>query len=134
MIKLSVNYSKKIPGEAQYSSEGASCSIEVEAADGVIKDTPQVRAKIEALFAEARAAVDQQLAQKAQPENTGKSGGNGDVLASNKQLQYLISLGKQSGLEFTGLQDAVERATGERDLYKLTRSQASRIIDSMKSE
>lgn len=149
MIRLSVNYSKKVPGEQEYSSVGASCKIEIEQSDVLMQNAKQLRAELDALYAEAREAVDRQIAEKdvpsykgesrisnfkPKPDGNGNGGFNGDTPASNKQISYLVSLGKKAGVEFKDIQDYVEEHTGKRDLYKLTRKEASSLIEQMKSD
>lgn len=59
MIKLHASYSKKVPGQQEYSSESASASVEIELADG---DVASVPAKAAELWNSLKQAVEQQLA------------------------------------------------------------------------
>lgn len=59
MIKLHASYSKKVPGQQEYSSESASASVEIELADGEIASVP---AKAAELWNTLQRAVEQQLA------------------------------------------------------------------------
>lgn len=59
MIKLHASYSKKVPGQQEYSSESASASVEIELADG---DVASVPAKAAELWNTLKQAVEQQLA------------------------------------------------------------------------
>ena len=102
MLKLNVGANRKVQGNEQSSSRGFSCNLEVELADGLLNDTPALRAKIEELFTEARDAVEKQINGNGAKQNPkGKpataNGGNGDDEASQKQLSYLMSLGRQKG-------------------------------------
>ncbi len=58
MIKLHASYSKKVPGQQEYSSDSASASVEIELADG---DVASVPAKAAELWNTLKQAVEQQL-------------------------------------------------------------------------
>ncbi len=60
MIRLNAAYSKKLPGEQPYSSEGVSLSVEVELPDQVLSDPHQFSDAVRRLFGQARAEVEQQ--------------------------------------------------------------------------
>jgi hypothetical protein len=121
MIKLHASYSKKVPGQQEYSSESASASVEIELADG---DVASVPAKAAELWNTLKHAVEQQLAGQTasrpaqpvqqpapQPVNrlpqnnghngngyhgnggNGHAGGNGRKAGiSDKQLKFVRSL------------------------------------------
>lgn len=56
---------------------------------------------------------------------------NGDV-ATNKQVQYLLNLGKRQGLAPTQLEDRVERILGKKvGVYDLTKREAGDVIDAL---
>jgi hypothetical protein len=58
VIKLCAHYSKKIPGQQEYSSESASASVELELADGDVASVPTKAAE---LWNTLKQAVEQQL-------------------------------------------------------------------------
>ncbi|MCF6229048.1 MAG: hypothetical protein L3J82_10425 [Planctomycetes bacterium] len=142
MIRLSANYTKKVPGSVQYSSEQASASIEIELAEG---DTAQVQAKLHELWNTLRGAVDQQLTGNVAPATTqqqvgntqprqSQSGRNGQASdrtsASEKQLKFVRSLVgelKAVGVDFTFIETLCDRQFG-RKLDHLDRAQASTLI------
>ena len=146
MIRLSANYSKKVPGAAQYSSEQASASVEIEVAEA---DGPQVQAKLADLWHTLRQAVEQQLsggmlatrqtatADNAHHGNNGNGhqpGRNGQAsqkaAISEKQLKFvkgLIGELKPMGVDFAFTEGLCNRLFG-RKLDHLDRAQASTII------
>ena len=137
MLKLNVGANRKVQGEQQYSSKGFSCNLEVELADGLLNDTPALRGKIEELFTEAKAAVEDQIngngAGRQQPPKENPSGSsNGNGVASQKQLSYLMSLGRQRGMSLQQLAEHAQQHAGKDDLYKLTKSECSKLIDTLK--
>jgi len=137
MLKLNVGANRKVQGDEQFSSKGFSCNLEVELGDGLLNDTPALRAKIEELFTEARDAVEKQInGNGAKPEPKDKpasaNGNNGDDAASQKQLSYLMSLGRQRGMSVQQLADHAKQHAGKDDLYELTKSECSKLIDTLK--
>jgi len=141
LLKLNIGVNRKVQGEEPYSSKGFSCNLEVELADGLLNDAQALRAKVEELFAEARHAVEAQInGGPAGQADRGSSrppasppGGDGDPPATNKQIQYLLSLGRRNhGMSLQELQDYCNRAVGQGDIYSLTRTQCSRVIDALK--
>ena len=62
MIKLCAHYSKKVPGQQEYSSESASASVEIELAAGDVASVPTKAAE---LWNTLKQAVEQQLSGQA---------------------------------------------------------------------
>lgn len=74
----------------------------------------------------------------AESSNNGASshGGNGQVpngdVATNKQVQYLLNLGKRQGLTPSQLEDRIEGLLKKRvGVYDLTKREAGDVIDSL---
>lgn len=56
---------------------------------------------------------------------------NGDV-ATNKQVQYLLNLGKRQGLTQLQLEDRIEGILGKKvGVYDLTKQEAGDVIDAL---
>ena len=66
MLKAIVNYSKKVPAETEYSSQGYSLSLETEIAAG---DPASIQAQIHSAFLLVKASVEQELANGGVPAN-----------------------------------------------------------------
>lgn len=64
MIKICAHYSKKVPGQQEYSSESASASVEIELPDGA---AATIQAKAAELWNTLKQAVEQQLSGQAKP-------------------------------------------------------------------
>ena len=64
VIRLCAHYSKKIPGQQEYSSESASASVEIELAAGDVASVPSKAAE---LWNTLKQAVEQQLSGQAKP-------------------------------------------------------------------
>lgn len=123
MLKINASYSKKVPAEAEYSSQSYHCSIEAELPDGLSHE--QLQERIHATFATVREAVEaelhgqatqatphtppfQQFASPAAPPQAmnqaaprqpqPRSQGQGsNAPASSRQINYLLNLAKRSG-------------------------------------
>ena len=62
--------------------------------------------------------------------------GNGDGAAgaaSNKQVGFIIVLGKQRGMGFKQVQEFAAKVAGKPDLYKLSRREASAVIEQLQN-
>ena len=110
MLKLNASYSKKVPAEQEYSSKSFMACVEVELPTGA--SAQELQTKIAETFQLVKASVEDELAGKTtnvssqQPERSqGESGGRqehqsttSDPRATNKQVQYILSLGKEQRL------------------------------------
>lgn len=154
MLKAIVNYSKKVPADTEYSSQGYSLSLETEITAG---DPASIQAQLHEAFGLVKASVDQELA------NAGTSTGN-DVTnvthvtgnrsdaparatgdrpygkrdeqqperkASNKQISYINSLVSNRGIPLSELMADIRSRFHVESLYDLTAKQASSVIDEM---
>ena len=158
-MKLAVTASKKIPGIEDYSSEGFSCTLEVEVPEEAGRDAKAVQGWLKGLYAQAKASVDEQI--KSVPRRNGNGngghiasgifsrpgngpgtdrsaprangGGNGGRTASPKQISFLVSLGARNRLTFADLQRMAEERFRVADLYQLTKGDASVLIDELKT-
>ena len=134
MLKLSVSVSRKIPGAAEYSSDGFLCALEAEVSDSAVNNPQELRERLVWLWAEAKRSVEDQIGQngngrnQARPSRSVPSRGNGQP-ASAKQIRYVISLGQQQGMSMADLRAFLKEAVGVADPSKLSRAFASTVID-----
>ena len=151
-MKLSVTHSKKIPGAEAYSSEGFSCSLEVEVPQEHAQDAAVVQQWLSELYGQARASIEDQI--KSVPRRIGNGGqspagifgrpnndpqgddrpAQGDGIATPKQISFLVSLGARNKLTFADLQKIAQERFAAEDLYRLSKQQASELIDGLKPE
>ena len=96
-LKLSASFCKKVPAEQEYSSKSYLASVEVELPTNLSGD--ELNAEIHKTYEQLERAVEEQINGKA----TGESGrkqqrsqepSGAPVKASNKQIKYLLDLGK----------------------------------------
>ena len=152
MLKAIVNYSKKVPAETEYSSQGYSLSLETEIAAG---DPASIQAQIHSAFLLVKASVEQELANGGVPANTATSTTAPAAVertsaqaaakrdpqperververkASNKQIGYINSLVSQKGVALSELTADIRRRFNVEGLYDLTAKQASAVIDEL---
>lgn len=154
MLKAIVNYSKKVPADTEYSSQGYSLSLETEITPG---DTSSVQAQLHDAFELVKASVDHELANAGTgtgsdvthvtdvtgtPSASNVSGNRADAparkadsrsdrKASNKQISYINSLVANNGIPLSELLADIQRRFNAASLYDLTSHEASQIIDEM---
>jgi hypothetical protein len=149
-LKASIGLSRKV-GQENYGSLGANCQLEIELDASLIGDAEAFHEKIQRLYALANQAVTDQLARQATaPSNNGNGNGharstngrngngsngrtNGDVdnsPASNRQIKYLLDIARQRHrLDLAQTAEFCREQVGVNDIYQLTKSQASAVID-----
>ncbi len=141
MLKAIVNYSKKIPAEAEYSSQGYSLSIETEITPG---STESIREQLHNAFELVRTSVEAELtpsSRNAQPTGapavpfpatpSGDTRQQEPRKASNKQIGYINALAANRGMPISELTAEIRRRFNAASLYDLSASEASQIIDEM---
>lgn len=155
MLKVNCGLSRKLSKD--YQSTGYSVNIEGEIT-APISDPHAVVEQVQEVFDLTQAALDAQIersqsdsaiaAHDEQPwqEGNGRqpsaengrripaSNGNGhqDDAATEKQLQYLLSLGKRLKLSTAALETAFAQILGEQvGLHDLTKRQAGTVIDAL---
>jgi hypothetical protein len=69
-----------------------------------------------------------------QPASPKASNGNEREPASNKQLRYLLDLGRRHDLTVARLNAIAQQEYKVGDIYALTKNQCSRMIDSIRGE
>ncbi len=142
MLKLNTSFSKKIPGDVQFSSKSFHASVEIELPDGL--SPQQLQDRIHQTFQLVRNSVETELVSgnggvpETQPVQNNAAGipaqnGNGHVNgngkktgpASEKQVKYLVDIAAQNGTDLSGYL----RRYGAANPYDLTRDECSKLID-----
>lgn len=85
MLRLNASFSKKVPGEQPYSSEGLGLSIEVELPDQTLADPQQFTEAVRRLFGQARAEVERQSA----PSQAAAEGAHAGAVAGRAPVSAL---------------------------------------------
>ena len=152
MLKLNASYSKKVPADAEYSSQSYHASVEVELPDGLTNE--QLNTKIHETFALVRDSVESelhgntapQLAQIPQTSNMQpqgaydaaprtaakngygkKNGTTSDAPASPKQIKFLLDLARQNGYS----PEQIKAKFNVPAIESMTKTQCSRAIDEL---
>ncbi|VGO11841.1 hypothetical protein PDESU_00388 [Pontiella desulfatans] len=135
MIKLNASYSKKVPADQEYSSRSFLACVEVELPTGATAQ--ELQQKIHETFRLVEQSVEDEIAGKTangsgkpQQRSQGKPGDPGP--ASNKQISYILSLGKARNKPLAELNIEVGRLYGVESVYQLTKPDASRFVDVLK--
>ena len=152
MLKVNVGLSKKLSKD--FNSSGYSINVEGEVT-APTSDPEGVTAEVKQLYDLAAEALAVQiersqgtatLASRAEPSTSSPpSHGNGHQLnggyrhtngngqaqiATNKQIQYLLSIGKRQRLSTIELEQRVAEILGQKiDIYDLTKRQAVQVSD-----
>jgi hypothetical protein len=132
-LKASVGLSRKV-GQENYGSLGANCQLEIELDNALVNDAEAFHDGIRRLYALANQAVVDQLARNNSPapQDTSPAPQNPpeDTPASNKQIKYLLDLARQEHkMDLNQTATYCEQTVGVSDVYQLTKSQASALID-----
>ena len=127
MIKINTAFSKKIPGEEQYSSEGYHCSLEVEVSDAVLNNANTLKEKIAGMFQEVKSNVEAQINNNGQHVNNGQHAE--DERASEKQKNFIASLARRRhGMD----SEELDQWIGNGGLQNVNRTRASDLITQLK--
>jgi len=141
MLKLNASYSKKIPVEdREYSSQSFHCAVEVELPDGLAPE--ELDRRIHETFELVRGSVEAELdggfrqpapaprreGGRRQPQFQPPRKTNVQP-ASNKQLAYLRDIAVRKGMAIEELEHAAHMQFGAESHTRLSREQASRLID-----
>lgn len=163
MLKLNSSYSKKVPAEQEYSSKSYHASVEVELPDGLTTEQLQekIHATFElvrcAVESELNGTAGQSTVSpsvKAFPTPAGQttaakpatmpikqpnpapnaSNSTEREPASNKQLRYLLDLGRKRDLDIGLLNTMAFERHGADTIYALGKTQCSQLIDNIRSQ
>ena len=140
MWKLNVGVNKKV-GRPNYGSQGASVTLEAEAAGDVLQDPEILRRRARELFAAARAAVDEELATvaAAEPGEEAAEAEKEDATstrfsqrrATPRQVRAMELLAERCRADLLHLATYYFRVD---DVRQLTRRQASMLIRRLQAE
>ena len=159
MLRVNVGLSKKLSKD--YNSTGFSVNIEGEVTSP-LTDAQAVVEEVKQFFDLAEESLDQQIERsqgttalahhdeaprtetrqngngRSAPQNSqarstnGNGNGHKDEAATNKQLQYLLSIGKRMKLTTAALEKEICDILGDAiGLYDLTKKQAGIVIDQL---
>ena len=143
MLKINVSFSKKIPGEEQYSSLNFHGSLERELSDGLSS------ADIQRIFHENYQLLEQTVEQEiqtyskpAQPQQSFPPQQSPQAMpaspssnqASPKQIQFLNRLGAERGLSQSQVDALALNNYNVDSIWKLNKKQASQLIDQMQNQ
>lgn len=136
MLKLQAAFSKKVPGEQEYSSKGYSATIEVELPDGL--NEFQLKEKIHQTFTLVQVSVEAELqnstqqvrpsAPALQPAQSSHTPIQKPGPISAKQLKYVNDLLRDTKFDPTQFL----QQTGLNSVYELSKQQSSQLIDLMR--
>ncbi len=126
MLKLNASFSKKVPAESDYSSKSYHAALELELPDGMSED--QIRSRIHQTFTMVKDSVESEINSK--PVNNNQRTNGHVVLASKKQVKYLLDLVEQHGLDI----NAELARFPVNEIHELTREQCSLLIDGIRAQ
>lgn len=139
MLKAILSYSKKVPAESEYSSQGYSLSLETELPEGL--GQAKIQERIHQTFELVKAAVEQELA-SGKPKSvpvSDVSENHQDAMkgsvdrASNRQIRFATDLASQQGIAISELNARVQELYKVDNIYDLTKKDASKLLDSLKT-
>lgn len=150
MLKLNASFSKKVPAEFDYSSKSYLASIEVELPAGLTGK--QLKEKIAETFKLVRDSVEseigaspesQSLPGAAQEQASGGAGGHKERTAqqtatsqgqaTNKQIKFILDLGKAKEKTLADLNTEAARLYAAATIYELSKHDASKFVDVLKA-
>ena len=134
-LKLNASFCKKVPAEQEYSSKSYLASVEVELPTNLSGD--ELNAEIHKTYAQLERAVDEQISGQTNNDSGRKqqrSEGRTEapVKASNKQIKYILDLGKAREKVLSDLNIEAGRLYGVDSIYELTKRDASKFVDVLK--
>ena len=134
-LKLSASFCKKVPAEVDFSSKSYLASVEVELPTNLSGD--ELNAEIHKTYAQLERAVEEQINGKtntgsAQSKPRSQATTTIPVKASNKQIKYILDLGKAKDKGLADLNGEVARLYKIETIYELTKKDASRFVDVLK--
>ena len=135
MIKLNAAYSKKVPAEQEYSSKSFLASVEVELPSNAIEQ--ELRQKIHDTFELVKQSVEEEINAQATTHSSGsqqrpQERTEAPPKASNKQIKFILDLGKAREKPLSDLNVEVAHLYGADSIYNLTKKDASRYVDLLK--
>jgi len=139
MLKVNACFSQKV-GQPDFGSRGASVSLEVELESGLVNQPDHLQEHIRHLFRLARDAVEQEPDFRAAPDGRDTVPGDGQQdgghrgrrgrRATRSQILAIHGIATRQGIDLDGLLRDRYRVC---QLYELSVSEASRLIDELKA-
>jgi hypothetical protein len=134
-LKLSASFCKKVPAEVDFSSKSYLASVEVELPTNLSGD--ELNAEIHKQYAQLERAVDEQIAGQTttgttKPQQRSQAQSGEPVKASNKQIKYILDLGKAHEKRLADLNAEAGRLYGVESIYDLNKKDASKFVDELK--
>ena len=135
MIKLNASFSKKVPAEQEYSSKSFLASVEVELPSNA--NEQELRQKIHEIFTLVKQSVEDEInaqvtTQSSSNQQRPQERTEASVKASNKQIKYILDLGKAREKPLSDLNVEASHLYGVDSIYNLTKRDASRYVDVLK--
>jgi hypothetical protein len=136
MLKLNASYSKKVPGDEQFSSQSFLASIEVELPHGMT--SRELQDKIHDTFDLVKTSVENELSARtasaapvpqSRPEAPAATSA---ATATNKQIGYILKLGKEHQKGLPELNEMAHSLFKAESIYQLTKRDASALVDQLK--
>ena len=136
MLKAIVSYSKKVPAETEYSSQGYSLSLETEIPEN---EPGKIQDRLHQTFELVKTAVEHELANgNGRPSKSATPGTNtvpaqrANGKATNRQIKFVTDLATRQGIALNDLNARIRDQFGVDGLYDLDKKQASQILDDLK--
>jgi hypothetical protein len=134
-IKLSASVCKKMPDQEQYSSKSYLASLEIELSSGLSSE--QLNQEIHKTYAQLEKAVDEQINGQTingsgHAEKAPQNGSSQPQKASNKQIKFILDLGKAREQALSDLNTEAGRLFGVDSIYDLSKKEASKFVDELK--
>ena len=138
MIKANISFAKKTNGDTPYSSNSVLVSLECELPAGA--SSLELQDKIHETFELVRDSVDREMDSLSQPsqrparhnnQSRNDNRRNSDSPATNKQVQYILSLGKDQRIGLPELNAMADKMAGVPTIYDLTKRQASQMVQDL---
>lgn len=143
MLKLQVGSCRKV-GDPNFGSHGARVELEIELDGSLVGDPNKLQERIRALFALAKAAIDEELHGRSQPADDHDAATNGHAPSNGRdtprdgtrgvtasQVRALHSIANRRRLDLTAL--LIQRFQIH-DPAALTITEASSLIDELKND
>ena len=145
MLKLNASFSKKVPGDEEYSSKGYSASIEIELPAGL--SVQEIKQRIHETFELVKNSVECEINGKSESNHTvsrqderaanntnnsrKRNGNNGSSShASPKQIKYLVDLARSANIR---LENYLHNY-GVTDVRELGKKECSSLIDMIRNQ
>jgi hypothetical protein len=133
MLKINASFSKKIPAEVDYSSKSYMASIEVELPAGL--SGQELREKIADTFSLVRDSVETEINARpdVMPGKAQKQTSTPQGKATNKQIKFILDLGKVKEKTLADLNAEAARLYAAETIYELSKPDASKFVDVLKA-